>query len=101
MALEVCSKTKEACNDLSCCVKQKLKKELFSVYDIGEQYEDGDAPEVLPVDDYPHGLVSSYFEKEGQMLITDLGTAFLALESQDELRKPPDHFHIVSVLKQR
>lgn len=102
-ALEVCSNTREERDDLSCCVNQKLKEELFSVSDFGEEFEeDGDAPEVLPVDEYPDGLVSSYFEKEGVPLVTDLGSAFLTLEqSQNELSEPPDDFDIASVLKEQ
>ena len=73
------------------CINQQLDRALFKVGDIGEDFgeEDGDAPEVLPVDTYPDGLVSSYFEKEGDELMVDLGTVFLELDNSENQFSQP------------
>lgn len=100
----VCENSSEEHADLTCCVNQHLKKEMFKVCDVGEEFgeEDADAPEVLPVDSYPDGLVSSYFEKDEDVVITDLGTVYLALEeSEHELSQPPEHFDIVKMLREQ
>ena len=102
-ALEVC-KCSEMRPDLTCCINQQLDRTLFKVADIGEDFgeEDGDAPEVLPVDAYPNGLVSSYFEKEGDELMVDLGTVFLELDnSENQLSQPPEHYDIVKLLQKQ
>ena len=96
--LEVCSHSEEESADLTCCVFQQLDRRIFNVCDYWEDFgeEDGDAPEVLPVDVYPDGLVSSYFEKDGDDIVVDLATVFEALsENENELNHPPEHFNIV------
>lgn len=101
-AIHVCHDTQEECPDLECCVNQNLSFDLFKVSDIGEVFgeEDADAPEALPVDSYPDGLVASYFEKEGDKIFVDLGEVFLDLdESENELSRPPDNFDICQVLR--
>ncbi|KAL9967257.1 hypothetical protein ACROYT_G025442 [Oculina patagonica] len=99
--LEVCSHSEEESADLSCCSNQQLDSRFFKVCDFGEDFgeEDGDAPEVLPIDVYPDGLVSSYFE-EGEMDVVDLATVFVALDnSGSEWSHPPEHFNIVEIFK--
>ena len=94
-ALEVCKCSEEMRPDLTCCINQQLDSALFKVGDIGEDFveEDGDVPEVLPVDAYPDGLVSSYFAKEGDELMVDLGTVFLELDnSENQFSQPPEHY---------
>ena len=99
--LEVCSHSEEESADLTCCVNQQLDRRIFNVCDYGEDFgeEDCDAPEVLPVDAYPDGLVSSFFEKDDDKMVVDLATVFGALsENENELNHPPDHFNIVEIL---
>ena len=102
--LEVCSHSEEESAGLTCCVFQQLDRRIFNVCDYGEDFgeEDGDAPEVLPVDAYPDGLVSSYFEKDGDDIVVDLATVFVALsENENELNHPPEHFNIVEILEKQ
>ena len=99
--LGVCCDSEEERADLSCCINQQLDSKLFNVCDCGEDFgeEDGNEPEVMPVDVYPDGLVSSYFEKEDDEVIVDLGTVFFALDtSESEFSCPPEHFDIVQLL---
>ena len=103
-ALEVWKCSEEMRPDLTCCINQQLDRALFKVGDIGEDFgeEDGDAPEVLPVDAYPNGLISSYFEKEGDELMVDLGTVFLELDnSENQFSQPPEHYDIVKLLQKQ
>ena len=93
--LEVCSNSEEKSADLTCCINQQLDRRIFNVCDYGEDFgeEDGDAPEVLPVDAYPDGLVSSCFEKDGDEIVVDLATVFVALsENENELNQPTRTF---------
>ena len=81
-----------------------MDSRIFNVCDYGEDFgqEDGDAPEVLPVDAYLDGLVSSYFEKDGDEIVVDLPTVFVALsENENELNHPPEHFNIVETLEKQ
>ena len=56
----------------------------------------------MPVDVDPDDLVSSYFEKEDDEVIVDLGTVFLTLDtSESEFSCLPEHFYIVRSLSDR
>ena len=101
-ALSVCDNSQDECDDLTCCVNQILSNDLFTVCDFGEEFgeEDGGAPEELSVDAYPDGLVSSYFDRETDNAMVDLGSVFLALEEKEsQFSEPPDDFDIVQLLK--
>ena len=101
-ALSVCDNSQDECDDLTCCANQNLNNDLFSVCDFGEEFgeEDGDAPEALSVDSYPDGLVSSYFDRDDDNAVVDLGAVFLALdEEESQFSEPPNDFDIVQLLK--
>ena len=101
-ALSVCDNSQDECDDLTCCVNQNLSNDLFTVCDFGEEFgeEDGGAPEELSVDAYPDGLVSSYFDRETDNAMVDLGSVFLALEEKEsQFSEPPNDFDIVQLLK--
>ena len=100
--LNVCDNSQDECDDLTCCVNQNLSNDLFSVCDFGEEFgeEDGGVPEELPVDAYPDGLVSSYFDRETDHAVVDVGSVFLALEEKEsQFSEPPNDFDIVQLLK--
>ncbi|KAL9975411.1 hypothetical protein ACROYT_G012571 [Oculina patagonica] len=98
-ALTVCDNSQEESDDLTCCVHQNLNNDLFSVCDIGEEFEeDGDAPEALSVDRYPDGLTSSYFDMDDVVDVVDLGSVFLALDEEGQCLGPPNDFDIVQLL---
>ena len=100
--LSVCDNSQDECDDLTCCVNQNLSNDLFSVCDFGEEFgeEDGGAPEELPVDAYPDGLVSSYFDRETDHAVVDVGSVFLALEEKEsQFSEPPNDFDTVQLLK--
>ena len=75
---------------------------MFSVCDFGDEFgeEDAGAPEELPVDAYPDGLVSSYFDRENDNAVVDLGSVFLALEEKEsQFSEPPNEFDLLQLLK--
>jgi len=92
-ALSVCDDSQDKCDELTCCVNQNLNNDLFSVCDFGEEFgeEDRDAPEVLSVDSHPDGLVSSYFDREDDNAIVDLGAVFLALDEKESQFSEPSN----------
>ena len=82
-ALEVCSETREHLDGLSCCENQEFAEDWFKVSDCGEEIcEDGKEDEhpsdSLAMFKYPDGLVSSFFEKEGEKVMVDLETVFFS-----------------------
>ena len=97
-ALSVCGNSQDECDDLTCCVNQNLSNDLFTVCDFGDEFGEGDggAPEELPLDAYPDGLVSSYFDRETDNAVVDLGSVFLTLEEKEsQFSEPPNDFDIV------
>ena len=101
-AIHVCDQSQEESPDLTCCVNRDINIDLFKVSDIGDDFgeEDGDAPESIPVDNYPDGLVASYFEREDDKIFVELGDVCLDLEeSENELSRPRDDFDICQVLR--
>ena len=103
-ALNVCDSSQEECDDLTCCRNQHLSSKLFSVGEVGENFgeEDGDAHESLPVDPYPDGLVQSYFERDEDDAVVDLGMVYLALDDKDnQFQGPPSDFNIVEILNKQ
>ena len=51
---------------------------------------------------HTYGLESSYFEKEGDELMIDLGTVFLALDnSENQFSQPPEHYDLVKLLQKQ
>ena len=100
--LRVCENSQAQCSDLSCCVNWDLTSDFFKVSDLGAEFGegDGDASEILLVDSYSDGLVSSYFEREDDNKFVDLGAVFLNLdEGENELSQSPDDFDICKVLQ--
>lgn len=77
---------------------------MFSIGEIGENFgeEDGDAHESLPVDPYSDGLVQSYFDRDEDDAVVDLGAVYLALgDKENQFQEPPSDFDIGEILNKQ
>lgn len=104
-AVEVCGASpREHMEDFSCCSNQEFEEEWFQMSDQGaELMEEGEEDEhpsdSLAMDEYPDGLVSSFFEKE-EKVVVDLEMVFLFLDDEFQFTCLPDSLDLTKMIKQ-
>ena len=101
-AVAVCEGSRELLDDLSCCSNQEFEEEWFEVGDRGMEStgEEEHPADSLGMDTSPDGLVSSYFEKEGDRVIVDLETVFLLLDDESQFSTPPESVDLTNLVKE-
>ena len=99
-AVAVCEGSRELLDDLSCCSNQEFEEEWFEVGDRGMEStgEEEHPADSLGMDTSPDGLVSSYFEKEGDRVTVDLETVFLLLDDNESQFSTPLNHHTQNMI---
>ncbi|KAJ7375287.1 hypothetical protein OS493_002035 [Desmophyllum pertusum] len=84
---------------------EEFEEEWFQMSDQGaELMEEGEEDEhpsdSLAMDEYPDGLVSSFFEKEEEKVVVDLEMVFLFLDDESQFTCLPDSLDLTKMIKQ-